>query len=911
MWIGTFGNGINYVDLKDSEFKFFNHTNELSSYPIDLCYKVRCITSDTDDYIWIGTTAGLIRFNSNFVSTEDIKFEHFIRKGNHSNGLTNNDIHNILISKRNDMYITTFGGGLHRVKVDAISQEINFEAFNTLSNFPFDILLSIAEDDSERLWIVSEEDLCLFNPYTEESQVFTMKEICSNLKFNEGTSLKIANPERIVFNSTKGTLYFNPDSIHNSTYIPPIIFSDFHLSERTLSPYQLGILTKSIDDMEHIELSHKYNGFNIRYAALDYKNPKRIQYAYKLEGFENNWNYVGNQQVATYTNIPKGEYILRVQSTNSDGIWSHNTKTIKITIHPSFWETLWAYLLYVLFIILIILTTTYILFTIFQLKHKVSVEKQITDIKLRFFTNISHELRTPLTLITGPVEQILKSGKLEEKEKEQLLLVERNTNRMLRLVNQILDFRKIQNQRMKLQVHQIDLKPFIQNIMKNFYIMADEHNIDFILDSTSELPIIWADADKLEKILFNLISNAFKYTLDYKQIYIIIKENDDKINISIQDQGIGISEKRQKRLFIRFENLNEDGLFNQASSGIGLSLTKELVEMHHGTISFESEIGKGSVFTIQLLKGKNHFDNDTEFIFSDGIRTNIEISNSKVFPENFIRETEVTLDKEKETLLIVEDNDELRFFIKSIFFDEFNIIEAENGNVGLTKAKEYIPDIIISDIMMPDVDGLEMLRNLHDNTATSHIPIILLTAKSNIENQIEGLEHGAEDYITKPFSSSCLKARIFNLLEKRKKLQSYFSSNIINTVSSLEQHAGNNENAIIHTLRPNDQNFIEKVTKVILSNIDKGDLRIEDIYGQVNMSRSVFSKKLKSITGLSPVEMLRKIRMQRAAQLIATGEFNMAEIAYMVGINDSHYFSKCFKQQYGITPTEYKERHCP
>ena len=388
----------------------------------------------------------------------------------------------------------------------------------------------------------------------------------------------------------------------------------------------------------------------------------------------------------TYTNLPKGEYVLRVRSTNSDGVWVDNERILDIVILPSFWETPIAYVLYILFILIIILVAVYILFTIYRLKHEVSVEQQISDIKLRFFTNISHELRTPLTLIAGPVEQVLKNDKLPADAREQLVVVERNTSRMLRLVNQILDFRKIQNKKMKMQVQRVDIVPFVRKVMDNFEAVAEEHRIDFLFQTEKEHLYLWVDADKLEKIVFNLLSNAFKYTPNGKMITMFIREDENTVSIGVQDQGIGIAENKKKSLFVRFENLVDKNLFNQASTGIGLSLVKELVEMHKSTISVDSRLGEGSCFKVDFLKGKEHYDKETEFILEDAeapVRMGqvVDIANSSIQSETLIpdesekieavyEEDAAKEENSKELMLLVEDNQELREFLRQYIFSD-------------------------------------------------------------------------------------------------------------------------------------------------------------------------------------------------------------------------------------------------
>lgn len=906
IWIATFEGGINYLERNtDKEnVKFINYKNRLKNYPISQCYRTRFVTSDHEGRIWIGSATGLLMCDGDFSEAERIVFHRYCRIPGDIQSLSNNDVHNIFFTQDKKMYVGTFGGGLNKL-LSIDHGQARFRAYTMRDGLPSDVLLSIEEDKKGNLWCATEEELYKFNPDSEKFINYPSRVFPRQVNFNEGAAL-CTQSGYLMYNTIKGILYFLPDSINTSNYIPPIIFTSLQQAEKTVSPSERGILTTHIDDTQLLKLPHDKNSFSIQFAALDMKYPDNISYSYQLEGFEKNWNNIGKQRTATYTNLPKGHYILKIRSTNSDGIWVENTRILPIDVLPSFWETPWAYVLYTLFILLIIFIAAYILFTIFRLKHKVSVEQEISDIKLRFFTNISHELRTPLTLIAGPVEQVLQHGKLNNEEREQLILVERNTNRMLRLVNQILDFRKIQNKKMKMRIQQINLIPFVRHIMENFNSLADEHQIDFEMTSQLSTVKIWADADKLEKILFNLLSNAFKYTPQGRQIRVIVQEEENSVTIAVEDQGIGIAENKQKSLFVRFENLVDKNLFNQASTGIGLSLVKELIDMHHGKIEIYSKPGEGSRFSVKLQKGKEHFDETAEFILSDYVVTDINPEYLNTHLSSLVKSEKEDLDNEKDTILIVEDNQELRFFIKTIFMQYFNVIEAENGNIGIEKSKKYIPDIIISDIMMPEKDGVEMVRGLREEMSTSHIPIVMLTAKSTIESKIESMQLGVDDYITKPFSAAYLKARIFNLLEQRKKLQALYCASLL--PSSAEQQVVIQENkASLPTLSPNDQKFMNKVIEVIEKHLDNGDLMVEEIASEVNMSRSVFFKKLKTLTGLSPVEFLREIRMKRAAQLIETEEYSMAQIAYMVGLNDSHYFSKCFKQQYGITPTEYKE----
>ena len=619
--------------------------------------------------------------------------------------------------------------------------------------------------------------------------------------------------------------------------------------------------------------------------------------------------------MATYTNLPKGHYVFKVRSTNSDGIWTENTRTLDIEILPSFWETPFAYFLYVLFFIMIIVAAVYILFTIYRLKHEVSVEQQMTDMKLRFFTDISHELRTPLTLISGPVEYILGNTKLPDDAREQLQVVERNTNRMLRLINQILDFRKIQNRKMKMQVQRMDVVAFTRKIMANFESVAEEHQIDFLFETEKEELYLWVDADKFEKIVFNLLSNAFKYTPNGKMITVLVREDEKSVSVSVEDQGIGIADNKKKSLFVRFENLVDRNLFNQSSTGIGLSLVKELVEMHKATITVDSKLGEGSCFKVDFLKGKEHYDETVEFLQDDatvgmGVAEQVTDIVSEIPDasegDNIGEESEESMDA-KGTMLLVEDNSELRLFLRSIFASEYRIVEAVDGMQGWSKALKFLPDIIISDVMMPGKDGITMTRELRADMTTSHIPIVLLTAKTSIESKLEGLEYGADDYITKPFSATYLKARVKNLLTQRRKLQGIYRDNLMTgnvTADSTEETVEEQG----PEMSPNDRKFMDKLVELMEKNMDNGELVVDDLVQELAVSRSVFFKKLKTLTGLAPIEFIKEMRIKRAVQFIETGEYSMTQISYMVGINDPRYFSKCFKQKMGMTPTEYRDK---
>lgn len=930
IWIATFANGINYLSQnKEGRTIFINHRNHLKGYPIDLCHKARYITSDNNGNLWVGTTSGAVVFNENFKKPEDIKYRHFSRKPDDRMSLSNNDVHWIMGTSKKEIYLATFGGGLNKlVSIDGKGHGV-FKSYSVLDGLPSDVLLSIREDKKQNLWISTENGISKFIPSEEKFDNYDDRSITFRVRFSEAASTMTTDGE-LMFGTSTGVFFFHPDSIKKSHYVPNIVFSKLTISNKEVLPGENSILKVELDDTKGLVLSHRENVFSIQYAALDYTNPQNIQYAYKLDGFENQWTMADKLHSATYTNLPKGHYVFMVRSTNSDGVWVDNTRTLDITVLPSFWETSFAYFLYVVFILLIILIAVYILFTIYRLKHEVSVEQQVSDIKLRFFTNVSHELRTPLTLIAGPVENILQNPDLPQEAREQLKVVERNTNRMLRLVNQILDFRKIQNKKMKMQIERVELVAFVRKIMDNFESVAFDHHTPFSLQTEAAFVYLWVDVDKFEKIVFNLLSNAFKYTPDGKLISVFIRENETTVSVGVQDRGIGIAENRRKRLFVRFENLVDKNFFNQESTGIGLSLVKELVELHKATIQVNSQLGEGSCFQIDFVKGKEHYDETVEFILDDpepddsasALLSEVfhipdsttDLGDNPVSRRKEMNDTQP--DDSKELMLLVEDNQELRSFLRTIFSQTYTVVEANNGQDGCDKAFQLQPDIIICDLMMPVKDGIELMKELRSDMSTSHIPIILLTAKTAIESRIEGLECGADDYITKPFSATYLKARVENLLIQRRQLQNSYRTQLLDSSVSASSVFLESDDIVIKSeaksvvseISSIDRKFMDKLVELMEIHLDNGELVVDDLVRELAVSRSVFFKKLKILTGLAPIEFIKEMRIKRAAQLIEAGEFNMTQISYMVGINDPRYFSKCFKSKYGITPTEYKER---
>lgn len=640
----------------------------------------------------------------------------------------------------------------------------------------------------------------------------------------------------------------------------------------------------------------------------------------------------GNRHSAIYNSLPPGTYTLKIRSTNSDGVWVDNERSITIEVEAPFWMTGWALLLYVALAAATIIVTTYVLTTILRLKQKVAVEQEISDLKMKFFTNISHEIRTPLTLISGTIKEILRRGVKEKPLDDALHVVNENSDQLLRLVTQILDIRKIENGKMNLALRRTEMGGFIERIAKNFGNLARERDIQLAALHTDGKLYAWVDTEKMNKVVFNLLSNAFRFTPSGKKISVSIEAAaDGGIILKVTDEGKGIAASRQKEIFQIFSSDNDGSTMHQPHSGIGLALTKELVELHRGEITVESLLGKGSSFVISLPDNKpgsiasaNYIMEDTAEEHEYDVHVSMPLENENVSSEkgsensdaeSIPTESGKAADGDLPTILIVEDNADMRRFIAFILKEEYNVAMAADGAEGLQKAAELQPDMVISDYMMPNLDGMQMAERMRTDMQTSHIPIIMLSAKTDEGSIIKGLRIGVDAYIEKPFSADVLRARIANLIMMRKKLQMAYVDRFVNNSHGESFKPSATANAAATSEKPQqegmteaDCRFMEKLTAMLNEKIADSDLSVDDVAQMMGMSRSVYFKKLKALTGIGPNDYLKQLRMQRAADMLDNSDESIADISFRIGISDPHYFSKCFKQRFGMTPTEWKKR---
>lgn len=898
IWVGAYQGGLNLLEQDGDRYRFIHGGNRLRNYPYPYAKsKIRSITEMPGGVLLAGASEGLLAFSSDFDRPEAIKFRLHTAEYDRADGMTCTEVMQVGASG-DSVYIATSTGGFNRVMSgQLLADTLRFRAMGVRDGWMSDLALSSLGVPGGDTWFVTENYLIRSNRGSGQQEYYGSSFFHNEVFFSEAAPVCLSDG-RLLFGTTDyGVLVIAPDRLREQTYTPPLVFTGLRIRGQSKSI--------SLDNINHIRLSPDERSLTFYFAALDYANASDIQYAYRLDGLDKDWNYCGTLRSANYNNLPPGNYVFELRSTNSDGVWTSQVKRLEVIIEPTFWETPWAMVLYVVLFILAALLVAYILFYIYRLRHKVDVEQQLAEVKLRFFTDISHELRTPLTLIVSPVDEVLEhEDGLSSTSRAHLELVQRNVKRMLRLVNQLLDFRKIQSRKMKLVVEETDVVSLLTRVADSFRLLAGEHRMTYRFEHDMPGLRLWVDRDKLEKICYNLLSNAFKYTDDGGTVVLRLTETQKTVDLSVSDTGTGISEEKLSHLFERFETLASRS-WSQPSSGIGLSLVKEFVELHHGTIEVKSKPGEGSVFTVHLLKGRAHLEKDghTEFLLTDSLPDRaVAPAGGEASAER--EEPEGQPEDDTLSVLVVEDNEELRLFLNGILSENYRVWLAADGREGLEQARAQSPDLIVSDVMMPVMDGMEMVRHIKEDPSLCHTPIILLTAKSAPEDCITGLEQGIDDYVTKPFSASYLKAKIQNLLLKRKQWQELVRTEL------MKREQADFQPSELH-LTSYDRDFMERLMAFIETNMSNTDLKVEQIADSMNLSRAAFYNKLKTIAGLSPIDFLRDIRIKRACQLIESGSYTIQQVAFMTGFKDPKFFSRTFRKIMDCSPTEYRERIQP
>ena len=888
IWSGKLGGGINLFSGTLDNPRFIHSENLMKGYPGDMCHKVRSLCCTRKGVVLAGTTEGLLSFSDDFQKPEDIEFFH----NDCEDGLSNNDVMDVLESRDGKIYIAAYSGGICMADVDSLlNTRIRFHYLNMKNGLPSDLPQSMLEDGEGNIWICFENYISKYRADRKGFDTYDSANLHTDLQITEAHPA-IDQQGAMYIGTNQGVLRLRLYDLKKSSFVPRIVYAGVDIQNSD------GTVSNSVLAADSLVLGKKERNVTIAFSALDYTNSEALQYAYRLKGISDQWGYIGENHSIGFANLPSGDFVLEVKSTNGDGVWCDNITPLYIHIQPRFTETAWAWVLYVLIAIILILTVSGIIVYITNLKRKVTLEQQLTDLKLRFFTDISHELRTPLTLISGSIEEIVERGQLQKSGTENMQVARRNVNRMLRLVNQILDFRKIQGRKMKLSIEQGDVVALCRQVGENFTQLAHERSIHFrLIPETPEIRC-YTDMDKLEKILFNLLSNAFKYTADGKSITMAVRMESGCLFVSVRDEGKGMDLRKIDNLFGRFETFGKTD--PNRSTGIGLSLVKEFVDLLHGTIQPESIPGQGTVFTVTLPCTYEAYaaDSMAEFVLNDEVKFEYPV------------EVQLSRQEEKErSILIIEDNDELRRFLAMILRDCYHVLEAGDGRQGLEIIGRELPDLIVSDVMMPEMDGIELLAAVKVNRDTSHIPVILLSAKASVDDRVRGLEYGADDYIAKPFNSAYLKARIESLIRQRSSLAAYYLGSSLKDSDKTEKKQPDVKlEQVLESVPSFNNTFIQEVIRLVDENLQNPDFKIDDLAETMNMSRAVFYRKIKTFTGASPIDLVKEMRLKRALELLDADTYSLSEVAYQSGFSSPQYFSRVFKEQMQCTPNEYKRR---
>lgn len=900
IWAGTWGSGLFYFDETKSKFVSATEYGQPDHIP-NTAY-ITDMLEDSDGIFWVGTLYGLYELKKR--SEHSFSYRAHL-PGNSNGGIRGAEVNAILEGKNKELWIGTTEG--LNVKKKGSSEFLTFPmGYGSKTN----AIRSLLRDDSGNIWFGGNSGLSKFDASTETYITYTREDGLKSNSFHRKAAIKVSSG-KFFFGHDNGFDSFYPDSILITPNNGKIVLTDLKINNQSVKPGDLGSpLKKHISLVSNLELSYEQRSFVIDFVALDHLQAMDYSFCYKLEGFDKEWNCPGTPQSATYTNIDPGNYVFLVKAANPDGVWMEEPLRLTISIQQVFWKTWWAFIIYVALLGLVLYVFVKARVERLKLKNQIMFEKlsreqeqKLSNLKSQFFTNVAHEFRTPLSLIMIPLESLMEMKKAPEEFRKSVLTAFKNATRMNRLVNELMDFNKLEAEKLKLNIQHGELVQFIKDTSSAFTDMAEKRNIGFSVKP--EIPNIqgWFDPEKLERILFNVLSNAFKFTDDGGQIELRTRTSHSVIpegalckciELEIEDNGMGIMPNELPHIFEKFYQAKSSTKISSLGTGVGLSLAKALVELHHGTIEAESAPGRATIFKILIPIDKNVFHEDEHVLEPQ----------EAVFVEKHLKETEIltipennneATPSDKPKILLVEDNQELRNHLVTELKMHFTILEAKDGAEGLAISLEKNPDLIISDIMMPVKDGIELCQAIKSDLKTSHIPFILLTAKATIDDQIKGIETGADLYIAKPFSIRYLITHVNQIISSRQQLYARFSQDI----SLMPRKASTN------TL---DQEFLQKAIDYIISNLQDSQLGVDSIAALFNLSRMQVYRKIKALTGKSVVEFIRMVRMRQAIQLMESNKHTLSEIAFEVGFNSASYFTRCFKEEYGKTPSEYLQQ---
>lgn len=852
MWIGTFGEGLSVAIPRGEGYEvrtFFADSVGLN--------EVRCLAIDRKGMLWGGTSGGLFCVDPTRFAA-DGKGLRVYKRGS--------EIHDMLVDRQGRLWLTVPGEGL------VCMQDGNFRILDASQGLINNMVQSVVETEDGNLWVSTQQGVSCWKAKDNSFDNYLFSRVMMGNVYNENSAVCL-DDGRVLLGGNYGLTIINPSRISHVKGQTSVVF--------TSHPYS-----------DEMTLSYEERSPKINFSTLDYSDVNNVKYTYWLEGYDSSWSVPSPTPWVNYQNLPFGSYRLHVKASYSDGIWGKES-VLDISVEPPFYLSVWAWVFYALFLTVVIVMVVKSIREKNILKGKIKFEQEFTRYKLVFFTNIAHEFRTPLTLIQGSLEKekrIMKTNHWQLELEKTVRTMDKSVQRMLRLIDQLLEFRKMQAGKLKLSLQETDVVMFVQGICKMFDDAAESKQIDFKFESQLPAYLMYLDQQKMDKVVFNLLSNAFKYTPAKGTISVSLSFT-DVLTIRVADTGVGIPHEKRAQLFSRFMQSSYTG----ESFGIGLHLTHELVRTHHGEITYQENEGGGSVFVVTIPLQKDCYE------ASDFLVKNSPILKADLTKERDGQEEKTTdavpsapsAPLNRRTILLIEDDNDVREFLLSELESCFDLKVASDGKAGIAMAKELDVDLIVSDVMMPGMNGFELTKRLKNSFETSHIPIILLTALSTDENVLEGTESGADAYITKPFSPQLLMARILQLLNQREILRQKF---------------GKVPQEIRSAMLRNEQDslFVKRLDSIVYSRLGEQDLSVDKVAGLLHLGRTIFYKKVRGTTGYTPNEYIRVIRLRKAAELLKEGEKNVSEVAYAVGFDNPYYFSKCFKEQFGMPPSQYR-----
>ena len=891
IWVGTFGGGLSMLRNPDTD-EFLNMYNSFPGYPVEYGDRVRYLHCMRDGRMLVATVGGLLWFDP--AENPETTVFHSTRKipGDiHSIG--NNDIIYIFSDNGGEnTYLCTFGGGLNRIYFD---QEDNarFDIISTAQGLSSNIVLSGAVDAASDIWIATERGLSRIDHGKGTVVNYTRYDGIIPTTFSEATCAVLPDGT-LLFGTLNDVYRIDPGSFGRARENSRLVISGVTVNDRRVPM-----------SGETIDIPHDYSFFRIDFASLNFRVRGQMKFSYRLEGYDKDWITDVSNRSVTYSRIPPGKYTFVVSVTPYEGTSSAETASIDLRVRPSVWNSVPARISYVLAALLLAVILLRMFMTSVRLRNGIRMEQDLNDVKVRFFTNISHELRTPLTLILGGIDEVSRNTPKGDRNEYSVNMVYKNAKRMMTLVNQLLDIRKIVSGKIRLRVSQIDIVDLLRRVYDDFKDMSAERQIELRLTHSVDSLMIWGDEMRLEALIYNLLSNAFKYTADGGRIEAAVyyREGEQEFTIMVKDNGIGVPKEKQKTIFEPFIQASHEAFKGMSSSGIGLSFCKQIADMHGGRIWVESEKDSGSEFYVRLPIDRDHFSNETaEFI---------ELNSETLEPESYgLSKYRVspTYPAGAVKVLIVEDNAELRVYMYNNLVNRFEVKDAANGKEALNLMSDsWMPDVIVTDLMMPEMNGIELINHIRNDFNTSHIPIIMFTAKHESDTHLKAMRYGADGYMTKPFTMELLVARIDNLLDSRRRI-------IANMAS--ESHDAGGERKPKVSLAPaevvitdKDKELISKVREWLEENVSDSEITVDRLAAYVGMGRTSMYNKIKGLTGKSPVELIQEFRLEKATYYLKSGQYSVSETSYKVGFSDPGYFSRSFKKHFGLSPADYMKEH--